>query len=182
VRILVRSETYQRTSRWSGKEMPDASLFAKAPVRPLTTEQLYFSLSRASGLESRMDAVSRATGRQRKQQIFNSFSFVFDDDEMAETEDFQGSIPEGLFLMNSQLVQATVATQGRVTAPTLAEAVAEERESDGVRLLYLAAYGRAPDAGETNRALSVVRKGDRNAGWEDLFWALLNSAEFMTNH
>jgi hypothetical protein len=179
IRLLVRTETYQRTSRWTGDETPDPSLFARAPVRPLTTEQLYFALSRASGLEKQLDRVSRARGRAAKQAAFMGFSFVFDDDEMAETEDFQGSIPQGLFLMNGRVAQGAVSSRG---GTTVSSAVAEKSEAEGVRRLYLAAYGREPDASETNRALAVVRRGDGQEGWEDLFWALLNSAEFMTNH
>ena len=34
---------------------PDLQLFAKAPVRPLSTEQLYHSLVRATGLDQRLD-------------------------------------------------------------------------------------------------------------------------------
>jgi hypothetical protein len=180
VRVLVRSEGYQRTSRWTGEEPPDPSLFARAPVRPLSTEQLFLSLGRASGLERRLDAVSRRQGREARQGFFTAFSFVFDDDEMAESEDFQGSIPQGLFLMNDSVVQTAVSAR---VGTTVAEVLrSTDRESERIRRLYLSAFAREPDATEANRALAVVRRGDGTQGYEDLFWALLNSAEFTTNH
>jgi hypothetical protein len=52
-----------------------------------------------------------------------------------------------------------------------------------IRHLYLAALGRNP----TRREASVSQKliagnRDKQAAYEDLYWALLNSNEFVFNH
>jgi hypothetical protein len=124
--------------------------------------------------------VSRRQGREARQGFYTAFSFVFDDDEMAESEDFQGSIPQGLFLMNGSVVQTAVSARAGTTVAEVLRST--ERESERIRRLYLSAFAREPDASEVNRALAVVRRGDGSQGYEDLFWALLNSAEFTTNH
>jgi hypothetical protein len=180
VRILVNSETYQRTSRWSGAA-PDPALFAKAQVRALTTEQVYFSVTRATGLEEQMSRAARRRGRLDQRAFFAAFAFVYDDDEMVETEDFAGSIPQGLFLLNGALVHNAVSARGGTTLDEVLRR--HDRAADRVEALYLAAYARPPASGERAIALRFVERagGDAHA-WEDLFWSLLNSAEFMSNH
>jgi hypothetical protein len=174
------TDTYQRTSRREGAVEPDPSLFAKAPVRPLSTEQLYFALSRASGMDARLDRAGRADARRQKEAFFTAFSFVFDDDEMTETEDFHGSVPQGLFLLNSRLLQGAVAARG---ATLVRSVLTSSRDpSERVRRLWLSAYAREPEPAEARSALAYLRQSDGDAAYEDLFWVLLNSAEFMTNH
>jgi hypothetical protein len=203
VRVLVNTRTYQRTSRWSGDEDPDPAQFAKAPIRPLTTEQLYFSLVRATGMEQRLDRASKRQGQAIQQAIFATFSFVFDDDEGKEEEDFAGSIPQGLFLMNGALLQRALsagperpdterpgrknprrARRARPAQSGFEQLLLEEKSPKArVERIYLQAYGRKPEAAESRAALAFVgTRGDDRQAWEDFFWAVLNSAEFMTNH
>jgi len=203
-RILLNSATYQRTSRWTGEKQPEAALFAKAPVRPLGTEQLYFSLVRATGMETRLNRVSRRAGQDVQRGIFSAFTFVFDDDEGKAEEDFSGSIPQGLFLMNGELLQRAIgggrpdASPPRGRAGRAGRAQARQRPAQSmleelvrgerspakiVDQLYLRAFAREPDASERREAVHFLEAGKESPqAYEDLFWALLNSAEFMTNH
>ncbi len=201
-RILLNSATYQRSSRWSEETQPDAALFAKAPIRPLNTEQLYFSLIRATGIETRLNQASRRQQQQIQQAIFSVFTFVFDDDEGKAEEDFSGSIPQGLFLMNGELLQRALSggkalpeVKGRRggknrrrrqrPAQSMLENLLRSESSDTARVsqLYVRAYGREPTTDESAEARKFLKAqgGDAKA-YEDFFWAILNSAEFMTNH
>jgi hypothetical protein len=181
LRVIVSTEAYQRSSRAAGGERPDPALFAVGLVRPLTIEQLYNALSRASGAEQALSRRGRQEAGRLRQVVFSAFSFVFDDDEGTEQQDFEGSIPQGLFLMNGELMSRLIEADGR-RAPL--QAVLEGAKDDAARvtLLYLRAFGREPSAQERSAALSFAQRGGGTQGWEDLFWALLNSAEFMTNH
>ncbi len=202
-RILLNSATYQRTSRWDGDEEPDPALFAKALVRPLNTEQLYFALVRATGMETRLNTASRRQGQAIQRAIFSQFTFVFDDDEGVAQEDFSGSIPQGLFLMNGDLIQKAIGGERDLGRPsgrrqpnrarnrfrgrtTMLDDLVRTEKSDSqiVEHLFLRAYGREPEADERREALRFLRasKSDHPKGYADLFWAILNSAEFMTNH
>lgn len=192
LRVIANSATYQRSSRWTGATEPDPALFARAAVRSLTNEQLYDALLRATGTES---AVERLGGGARGpgagpgvgrggNAVFAAFAFLFDDDEGQEADGFAGSIPQGLFLMNGRLLQGALSA---LPGSTLTRVLETERTDAGrVRALYLAAYGREPEAEERRQALTFVRRAavskDERAGWQDLFWVLLNSAEFMSNH
>ena len=128
------------------------------------------------------------------------FTFVFDDDEGKAEEDFSGSIPQGLFLMNGELLQRALSggreipqnKRGRNNrrfrqkpAQSMLEGLHGKEKSHSARVdyLYLRAYGRMPDSSERNAAVSFVKsQGAGPQAYEDLFWAILNSAEFMTNH
>jgi len=56
--------------------------------------------------------------------------------------------------------------------------------SDAVRLdaLFLACLTRRPDSAEREALLPVLEADDSARGVEDLYWTLLNSAEFCWNH
>ncbi len=55
-----------------------------------------------------------------------------------------------------------------------------------VEALYLAALSRKPTPDESARLVSYVDKGgaagDKKKALADVFWALLNSTEFLFNH
>jgi hypothetical protein len=51
----------------------------------------------------------------------------------------------------------------------------------------MAALNRPPTGREASRILDIMRKAPAKANdalslWQDLFWALLNSNEFVLNH
>ncbi len=67
VRAIVGSEAYQRTSKMPRDlERPDASLYAVAPVKPLTVEQSFDSLFRAAGAEQEVERRLEAGMKQRR--------------------------------------------------------------------------------------------------------------------
>lgn len=179
-RVIVSTRAYQRASTWDG-DLPAAELFARAQVRPLTTDQLPFALLRAAGLDGAAGRGARREGERLRELLARIFSFVFDDDEGAESEDFQGSIPQGLFLMNSQAIQRGLRAERGMPLQRLLDS---SRSDDArVKRLWLAVYGREPSSHEMQVARKAVRgPKDEGDAYEDLFWALLNSAEFMSNH
>ena len=54
---------------------------------------------------------------------------------------------------------------------------------EAVEQLYLAVLARRPTAEETGQMTAYVeRVGDVRQAYADIFWVLLNSAEFLVNH
>jgi hypothetical protein len=193
VRVIANSEAYQRTSRNPrGVERPDASLFAAGPVKPLSVEQSFDSFYRATGAEGYLDTRLREglgrVGMRRygqivdpKMLVYEAFRRTFADDEGAEAEEFTGTIPRGLMMMNGTQVNELVAARpGRPLRKILDE---EKSDRERVRRLYLTVLSREPSPGETSAARAHLETSrNETQGYEDLFWALLNTTEFMSNH
>ena len=91
------------------------------------------------------------------------------------------SVVQSLHLMNSRGLQTKLSSaSGR--ARRLADS--EKAPEEIVNELYLATLCRAPSAGELAVATAAftAQKATRRTATEDVFWALLNSAEFVFNH
>ncbi len=52
-----------------------------------------------------------------------------------------------------------------------------------IEAIYLRCLSRKPTADETAKLVAIANKaGNPQAGLEDVFWAVLNSREFLFNH
>jgi hypothetical protein len=93
------------------------------------------------------------------------------------------AIGQSLHLMNSDQLHAKLtSTEAAARVQRLAASAASPREI--VTELYLACYARRPT--EEELTVATAGFGDdpavRRQAIEDVFWALLNSAEFVFNH
>jgi hypothetical protein len=186
IRAIVLSQAYQLTSQSSGPAAgPSAGaggdeprlfardeprLFARMKERGLSAEQLYDSLAQAIGLAPEASAAARG-----------EFLEAFSGNEEKPIEG-QTTILQALALMNGRLVAgATDVEKGRMLA-----AVADAPFLDPagrVEAFFLATLSRRPTAEEGARMIAHVdRAADQRKALSDVFWALLNSPEFLLNH
>ncbi|MBX9583173.1 MAG: DUF1549 and DUF1553 domain-containing protein, partial [Gemmataceae bacterium] len=168
LRAVCRTKAYQRTSARSDATRDDPRLFARAAVRGLTGEQLFDSLVLATGFRE-------GTGRGSPRDGFLTRFALGGKPAEPET-----SIPQALALMNGKFVTDATTLD---TSPTLLAACETPGLSmaDRVEALYVAALGRKPTAAERDRMTKYVADaGADRLG--DIFWVLLNSAEFRLNH
>jgi hypothetical protein len=98
---------------------------------------------------------------------------------MGEATSFDGSVPQALLLLNGELTNegARVGPEGTLNAIMALRHDPESRLDD----MMLAAYARLPTS-EEKAALLPHLPGDSEEAYEDLFFALLNSTEALTNH
>jgi len=107
------------------------------------------------------------------------FDRIFGIDPSIANEDVVGTIPQALFLMNDPMVNnRTLARPGTVLGQILNNAP-NDRAALGA--LYLRVLSRQPTKQEVEicgRYLSAVN--NRIEAFEDIYWSLINSTEFLT--
>lgn len=179
-RTLARTQTYQRTSAWTGLPAPPAEFFAHMPVKTLTAEQLYDSLNRVLHRPmqvARGPAASPLFDPQRQAFLAKVQS------SGRNFLDYQAGVLQALALLNgNDLRQATDPQQspllGSIEAPFFTD-------DDRLGALFLATFARYPSDDELVACRTQLAKyspGEAGRGYSDILWALLNSAEFALNH
>jgi hypothetical protein len=186
IRWICDSEAYNLTSRAGKKNAVDdparghAPLFSRTYPKPLEAEQLYDSLLIATTAQ---DSGETNWGEAQKQRDawLQQFIIAFGTDENDEANTFNGTIPQALLMMNGPLVQKAIgAEKGSFLCSVLESDTMEDKK---IQRLYLATLSRHPHGNEESAAESLLESDrDKLTGFQDLFWALLNSNEFIINH
>lgn len=187
VRWICNSEAYNLTSQASKaneeKDNPAAgtmALFSHAYLKSMSAEQLYDSLIVATNAH-KSGRSSWEQAEEKKRVWLRQFVIAFGTDEGDESTTFNGSIPQALMMMNGDLVKDAISAQkGSFLNTILAET---PKDPDRVRRLYLTALGRSPSPKESKAAQDMLRvNSDKLSAYQDMFWALLNSNEFIFIH
>jgi hypothetical protein len=186
MRWIVLSEPYGLSSQQAsgGKEDdPEAGrppLFSRFYVRQMEAEQLYESLLAATQADAGLKKADREALKARWLEQFNT---ALGNDEAAEATTFNGSIPQALAMMNGELVRRACSADGGGFLDKVAnDGALSDREK--INYLYRAALGRLPGKDETNvcNELLASRYGNVVETLQDVWWAVLNSNEFILIH
>jgi len=180
IRVICSSEAYQRESR--PRREADGTPFVAAIAQPLRSDQLFNAI--LSALESSEPALN--TGRRRpdamlglnRNTVRGSFEAVFGYDPSDPRESVVSSIPQALAMMNGARLNLEIRALDRDTVlGRLLDDIPNDKQL--VEELYLRTLSREPTDDELKTALRFCRASKkRDAVFEDLFWALLNSSEF----
>jgi hypothetical protein len=178
IRAIVASRAYGLSSAGDSATGDDPRLFARMPVRGMTPLQLYESLMQASGLPREPEQPPYLRGDASFRREFLE-KFASPDEKATEP---QTSILQVLTLMNGRLMTAAVSLEAGGTLPAIAAADFLDTPAR-LEALYLAALGRRPRPDELARLTAYVERSGKPAlALADIFWALLNSAEFRLIH
>lgn len=177
MRAVCNSEAYQRTSRPLADNKSDEKLYSHMPVKVITAQQLIDSLAVVTGRQAARPAAppagKKGQGKMGGDLLVRAFDTREYDDDATE---FSYGIPQLLKLMNTQLTIAS----GQV-----ARELAARHRGDHARVIedvYLTALSRRPTQSEAARMIAHVEKAGPGTGYADVMWALLNCAEFISNH
>lgn len=209
VRAIAATEAYQRASAPASDRTASEEAWATFRVTPLAPRELLDSIAAATGLDALLEVWTRERAHAVELELRRRIDGLFDVDEEVAPASFEGTIPQALFLLDGALVHdATSAVRGGALAKLLAT---NRGDAERVEALWIRALSRRPTAEETAAALAFLgeaRPSVRTSGavarglaagrlgravdrlpadarreaWEDLFWALLNSSEFVFDH
>ena len=182
IRAITRSRAYQLSSRQTDPRQGDPQLFAKMAIKGLTPEQVFDSLQQATGrfepfAVQNPNVFRTESPRSRIGELFA--------DAGRTSTDRPTTVLQALAIMNGTYVATeTDPQESRLLTATIEFPGLSNNER--VEALYLAALSRLPTNAERNRLTEYVESNEPGGGQEkalaDVFWALLNSSEFVYNH
>jgi len=195
VRWICNTRAYGLTSRMTDGNSDDdpatgsQPLFSRVYTKPMSVEQLYDSLLVATWADRiTADDWESVAGNRRRWQ--SQFVHSFETDENDEAVTFAGTITQAMMMMNGPLIQDALSQQ----PGSYFHQIVHSRGSDidRVKRLCLSALGRFPTSSEmaaiqkmlplrpTGQARQTPASGPLADGLQDVFWAYLNSNEFVT--
>ncbi len=188
VRLIVTSRAYQRASDLESLDEAAGGDrdHARGLVRRLRAELLLDAIAQATdapddfrGLPRGARAVELADGASTT-DFLTTFGRAARESVCTCEVRVQPNLGQALHLLNGDTIHRKL-KQGRVVPRLLKDAGGDRARV--VRALYLRALSRPPVDEEVADVLAVLpAEGDPTAALEDVFWALLNSREFLFNH
>ena len=191
VRWICNSNAYNlscvanKTNQAQEKE----TLFSRMLLKSLTPEQMFESLMLATNSEA---AETKEGKKVLREKWLESLISNFGDDEGNEVN-FNGTVVQALMMMNGKEINDAITRKDKGTVDLAIKG--SRTEDEVIAKLYLATLNRMPSQRE---ALVIrgelfplvdpklrVKDNDKthyNNRFYDLFWALLNSNEFLLNH
>ena len=185
VREIVASKAYQRSSVPNESNALDTTNFSHAAVRRMRAEVFLDVVAQVTGTRTKFPglpadgrAVQVADGRTTN-YFLTTFGRANREDACTCAVRMEPSLSQALHLLNGDAANDRIA-QGKLVPDRLAAGAPPTAIIDE---LFLRCFGRKPDERERIETLATVLEGpDPRAGLEDVFWALLNSPEFIFNH
>lgn len=184
VRDVLNSRAYQRSAAATESNASDSRNFARATVRRVRSETLLDVICQVTeapekfkGLPLGSRAVQIADG-----STGNYFLRTFGRSPRSTVcsceVSFAPSLSQALHLLNGDTLQKKISGGGVVGALLDAGMTPEEVIDD----LYLRCLSRPPSDEERAELVARVSAEDPRGSLEDVFWALLNSREFLFQH
>jgi hypothetical protein len=178
VRAITATKVYQLSSARTHQSQDDPKQFARMALRAMTGEQLFDSLSQATGFQlAQPQGRGFAIGGPRE-------DFITKFSSSERPTEAQTSILQALTLMNGRVISTATSVRGSETLLAVIDSPFLDLTGK-IEALYLAALSRKPTTTELARLKSHVEKGstaEQGEALADVFWVLLNSAEFVVNH
>ena len=184
MRAIMESRLYQLSSTPNASNLADTKNFSRAYRRRLPAEVLVDAVDDATAVPSSFQAMAagsravQAWSYKIESHFMDAFGRPNSSSDCPCERDTHMSVVQSLHLMNSKDLQAKLSNvKGRAHQLAASSRSTQEIVTD----LYFATLSRFPTTDERELA-SEAFKDNREAGCEDVLWALLNSAEFVFNH
>jgi hypothetical protein len=188
VRDICTSRTYRLSTETNATNAADTRNFSKAMIRRVRAEVLLDSISQVTattekykGLPKGARAVQIADGNTSS-YFLTTFGRSTRATVCSCEVKMEPNLSQALHLINGETVHQRI-QQGKIVADML---TAKKPPAEIIQSLYLRTLTREPTPKETENLLAAVQQGkdpnEQKQILEDIFWALLNSKEFIFNH
>jgi hypothetical protein len=185
VRDICNSETYQRSCERNDSNAGDERNFAHAAARRIPAEQLLDCIGEVTGAPDKFQglplgarAVQIADGASRN-YFLTTFGRAPRDTVCACEAKTEPTLSQALHMLNGNTIQGKVQQGGSIKK--LLDA--KQQPAEIVERLYVRCFSRRPTTDEVEGLLEIVKAAPSvQQGLEDVFWAVLNSREFLFNH
>ncbi|MBI5395177.1 MAG: DUF1549 domain-containing protein [Verrucomicrobia bacterium] len=184
VRDICTSRTYQLSSVPNATNAEDTRNFAKAGVRRMRAEVLLDVINQITetkekfrGLPLGARAVEIADGKTTT-YFLTTFGRATRDTVCACEVKMEPSLSQALHLLNGETVNSKV-NEGGLVKRLLKEG---KTPPQVIEEIYLRCFSRPPTAKELTKLEGYLKEGTPQEVLNDVFWAVLNSKEFVFNH
>lgn len=196
-RTILTSAAYQRSSRTKPSNESDTRNYASYYPRRLPAEVLVDALGQATGVPEVFKATSvadgvkaielpgtiadRMVGNPSAELAFTIFGRPTRNAEAQCDCEREGrpALVQSLYLANHpDLLKKIASPKGRLA--DVLKSIPDDTKR--IEELYLWTLSRLPTESELSTCLGHVRMGSSTDNYEGLFWALLNTREFILNH
>jgi hypothetical protein len=193
VRWIAMSEAYSLSSRSTPKNKKDDPSLGEKPkfthfyLRQMSPEQLYDSLQAVTHI-SAQDLEQSRGGKvedrlRAKREWIGQFTVNLGNDEGEELTTFNGTIPQALMMMNGPMTASiTDINKSDSLIPRLI--ATGMKSSDIVDFLFMDALSRKPTSADWAICQQAMGGGGGNMSlaYQDIWWMLINSNEFIFVH
>lgn len=185
VRDICRSDVYQRSFQSNESNQNDLRNYSHSFVRRIPAENLLDCISQATGTTDKFRglpqgarAVQIADGTTST-YFLTTFGRSARNTVCACEASTDPSLSQALHLLNGN------STQGKIASGGLIQSCLDQQMPvpQIIEKIYLRCLGRKPTEDELPGLVKMVgAASDAKQGLEDIFWAVLNSREFIFNH
>jgi len=185
VRDICSSRTYQLSTRANESNALDDRNFSHAAIRRIRAEVLLDCLSQVTETKDKFTGLPRGA-RAVEIADGNTSTFFLTTFGRARRESVcscevstDPNLSQALHLLNGATVEGKI-NDGAVVKKLLKSG---KKPAEIVDDLYLRCFARKPTADESGKLLSFLKDDKKDEQvLNDVFWALLNSKEFIFNH
>ena len=180
IETMVISDTYARSSRWTGEgSRPSPDAFAVGSVRPLTPLQYAFTLKLAATSPEHFD-VDPEEHDKRVEQLFGSARGLASNFEMPG-EGFQVSVMEALFMSNNARIETDLL---RDHSSSLIKYLMSLESNEQRALTALTQiFGHPPEADQVQAVSQyLTERRDEAQAVQQAVWAMLCSSACRFNY
>jgi hypothetical protein len=185
VRDICMSQTYQRSTVPNASNESDTRNFARQSVRRIRAETMLDVISQVTetknkfpGLPNGARAVQIADGNVST-YFLTTFGRASRETVCSCEVKLEPTLSQSLHLLNGDSTTQRI-RQGNLVGKRLGE---KKPTDQVIEELYLRTLVRKPVGPEFEKVkAALAAEPDKNKGLEDLFWALMNTREFMFNH